>query len=707
MKRIRTIRAAIIGCFLLLACVALAGCGKGKTDSEKSPNLTGASISSYNEGSESKQYVKVLLDFDKEISVADKSKDSLRITIAKDRVKNEDYTIKQGENKKQAEVLISVEKVTKGTLEIQKSEKADCIEDITDASGTYAANDFDLEALVPSGVTLSNVAADDTSVTKQVDTAWNIRSIVWVCLTKDGQQVPIQESDDAEKLDGYVAVHGHEFLQDDEAAIAEKMVESLSRVYGESYSFTCDKNRVTAKALNGETGSYDIAVYEYVKIDGKEVTGKTGEGESEGDQHEIGAKTKVSDTDRTPSAQEQTFLNLLHISQNTDQQVRDGSELYTTLTITGDAMPEEEIYSVRDLEELIQLSFKNSKMNEISLPVSEELMVNGQKNTYYGIDFKTFADLCGVDVSNEKLSMTLQAADGTSKTVDLGALLKKGASVRMVFADQNGPLHPDGSSIAGPAALVWTDADDTSFVGNIRKIELSKQAGDVDPEYEYHNREPYTQSLDKTFTVEVYKKGSEYLGAVQSKTFTTQDFENLMKQYPEHVVGNWYGTIGSEQDYQYMGTGGWLDYFCGLDLQWLLTDQVGLTQFDGTAELVDRDQNVYGTIDNLQYLLSAGQESSYYVLSADGVKIPNAVPMIACTKNGYPILPKHDHESVGYIAYNHLNDQLQAKGIETEVGVVKNHSGPFIACLGNLDGYYGGNQVETGGDCIAMKIYLN
>ena len=58
-------------------------------------------------------------------------------------------------------------------------------------------------------------------------------------------------------------------------------------------------------------------------------------------------------------------------------------------------------------------------------------------------------------------------------------------------------------------------------------------------------------------------------------------------------------------------------------------------------------------------------------------------------------------------AYNHLNDQLQAKGIETEVGVVKNHSGPFIACLGNLDGYYGGNQIETGGDCIAMKIYLN
>lgn len=64
MKKIKTIRAAMIGCFLLLSCVLLAGCGKGKIDSEKSPTLTGVSVSSYNEGSESKQYVKVLLNFD-------------------------------------------------------------------------------------------------------------------------------------------------------------------------------------------------------------------------------------------------------------------------------------------------------------------------------------------------------------------------------------------------------------------------------------------------------------------------------------------------------------------------------------------------------------------------------------------------------------------------------------------------------------------
>ena len=81
--------------------------------------------------------------------------------------------------------------------------------------------------------------------------------------------------------------------------------------------------------------------------------------------------------------------------------------------------------------------------------------------------------------------------------------------------------------------------------------------------------------------------------------------------------------------------------------------------------------------------------------------------MIACTKNGYPILPEHDHESAAYVAYNHFNQQLYQRGINTEIGVVKNHNGPFVACLGNLKGYYGGAEIETGGDCVLMKVYID
>lgn len=179
-----------------------------------------------------------------------------------------------------------------------------------------------------------------------------------------------------------------------------------------------------------------------------------------------------------------------------------------------------------------------------------------------------------------------------------------------------------------------------------------------------------------------------------------------MKENPDQIVRNYYGTIGDQENYQYIGIGGWLDYFEGLNLAWLLTDQVGVEQLKGSAELVGRDGEVYGTVDDLAYLSEKNPEEDYYILTPDGKRIGGAVPMIACTKNGYPMLPEHDHESSGYIAYNALNQTLEQKGISTETGVVKNHNGPFTACLGNYQGYYGGDKVETGGDCILLRLYL-
>ena len=126
----------------------------------------------------------------------------------------------------------------------------------------------------------------------------------------------------------------------------------------------------------------------------------------------------------------------------------------------------------------------------------------------------------------------------------------------------------------------------------------------------------------------------------------------------------------------------------------------------GKAELVGRDGEVYNTIEDISYFDHEGREDSYYIMTPDGVRIPNAVPMVACVKNGRPILKEHEHESEAYVAYNTLNCNLEKQGIMTEVGVVKNHNGPFTACVGNLDGYYGGEQMETAGDCVLIRLYL-
>lgn len=687
-----------------MCCIYLTGCGSAKTDETYSPNITGMELSSYNEGSESEQFVEATLTFDKGVSVSEKRYDSLRITIGGERVDEDEYTLEQGDESNQVSIVVSVDYVTSGVMFIEKSEKADTISDIRDATGEYAVNEFTAEGIIPSGVTLSDVSSDGSSVTKQVDSVWNIRSIAWVCLTKDGQPVPINEPDANEELDGRVAVHGHEFLIEDEGVIAEKIAEELQSVYSSDYKFSADANRIKMQASGSEDAEYDIEIYSYIKINGEEVaSGSTGH-----EEHELGSKVRTTEINRDVTAEEQAFIDRLHISNLSQEQIKDGTEIYSELTLTGDAMPEEAVYSVKDLETLVQISFQNKAMNGLALPKTVKAKVGGNtESVYYGIDLVKFLELSGVDTDQKKLFAALDTADGSREVLNLASLLKDDAELLLVFAEEDDPLHEGQKGVAGPVAVIYEDGGKTAAVSSVEQITLSKKKSCKDPEYRFHNREPWSKDQEQTFTIEVYKKGSEYMGPVSSETFTTEKFEKLMKKNPEYVVGNYYGTIGNEEEFQYIGVGGWIDYFEGLNLGWLLTDQLGIDKLSGYAELVGRDGEVYGTIDSLEYLDDSHDDSDYYVLNSEGVRIPGAVPMIACTKNGYPILPEHDHESSAYIAYNSFNDQLYDRGISTEVGVVKNHNGPFVACLGNLTGYYGGAETETGGDCVLMKVYVD
>ena len=71
-----------------------------------------------------------------------------------------------------------------------------------------------------------------------------------------------------EMLDGYAAVHGHEFLVENEDDIAENITETLSNNYDSKYSFSCEKNRVTAEK-KGSDAKLDIEIYTYKKINGE------------------------------------------------------------------------------------------------------------------------------------------------------------------------------------------------------------------------------------------------------------------------------------------------------------------------------------------------------------------------------------------------------------------------------------------------------
>lgn len=691
-----------IGMLLVCTCfILLSGCGSVNTDETYSPNLTGMSISSYNEGSESTQFVEAVLTFDKDVSVSEKNEDSLRIVIGGERIKKDEYKLEQGDDPKQVSLTIPVDYVTTGVLVIEKSENSGTISDIRDGTGEYAVNEFNAEGIIPCGINLSTVSSDGTGVTKQVDSVWNIRSIAWVCLTKNGEPIPVNEPDENEELDGRVAVHGHEFLIEDEGVIAEKIVEELQSVYGSEYEFSSDANRIIMHAEDSEEAEYDIEIYSYVKINGEDALSEDEE------QHE-GSKVRTPELNREATEEEQAFIDCLHISKLSDEMIKDGTEIYSSLIITGDAMPEEAVYSIKDMEDLIELSFRNNEMNQLGLPQKVETTADEAdgKAVYYGLDMVKLLKLSGVDMGKEKLYAAFETADGDREVIDLASLSKE-QQLLLVFAKDEEPLHEGQKGVSGPAAALYVTGNKADAINSVERITLSEKKSCKDTEYRFHNREPWSADREKTFTIEVYENDTKHKEPAKTKTFTTEKFEKLMRKNPEHVVGGYYGTIGNEEEFAYIGVGSWLDYFEGLDLRWLLTEYMGIDELSGSAELIGRDGEIYGSIDSLEYLSETYDSEDYYVLNSEGIKIPGAVPMIACTKNGYPILPEHDHESAAYVAYNHFNQQLYQRGINTEIGVVKNHNGPFVACLGNLKGYYGGAEIETGGDCVLMKVYID
>lgn len=437
------------------------------------------------------------------------------------------------------------------------------------------------------------------------------------------------------------------------------------------------------------------------------------------DEHESnGIKIKMMEPERTETEAEQQLRRYLHTSYAGDESLDFGSgaNLYGhQLIVSGDGIGEQQIYAVKELENLVILSLQTDEMKAVGL--TKSMKYNQRQGLFkqishqcLGLDLVKFLQLCGADADDE-ITVCFYAKGSDEPAAEIswqdlqaggsdennGWLLLLGEDEQPLTATADGPIK----------VLQIKNGKAKNKVAAVEQIILTTDENNENPDYKMHNREPYLQFADKTFTVEIYDK-ADPTKQVKSKTFTTKDLEDLAQSNPERVVANYYGMIGNGHNMNSVGLGGWLDYYTGLDLWWLLDTQVGLPGVSGYAHLVDRDGLVYGTIDDLRYLDRRGRDTELYTVTTnDGVNIPNAVPMIAFAKNGYPLLAEHDHTAQGYIDYNRLNKNLETQGVLTEVGVVKNHSGPFVACLGNLNGYYGGYQVETAGDCVAIRLYVD
>ena len=349
---------------------------------------------------------------------------------------------------------------------------------------------------------------------------------------------------------------------------------------------------------------------------------------------------------------------------------QDLTTMYSTVKVTGSGLEMEQVYSLANLLELAEIASQQSELKELCTAQEYE----GKEIS--GLDMKKFLSLCGEKGTDESVRILTE-----EDTVLAG-------EDAVIVLSIDGAIPEDGIDILS----------DGTRVSDIKEILVGENL-----HYEMHNRAPHDESADITFSFNLYKDGQLDI----TKTLTTTELETLTLEHPEAVYGSWYGIIGNEEDIESMGTGGYLDYYEGLRVDFLLKEVLGLENFDGRAELFGRDGEVFSTIEDISYFEK--DAGAYYMCTSDGdVIFGKAIPILAYAKNGSPLLPDHEHESEGYVRSTPIRDYLKDLGMEEiKLGVVKNHSGPFVAALGDCDGYYGGYQMETSGDCVQMDIYLN
>ena len=413
------------------------------------------------------------------------------------------------------------------------------------------------------------------------------------------------------------------------------------------------------------------------------------------------------------SAQETAAPSYLHSAYKTTDRdgIGSGYYLYSVLKVTGDVIGEEQVFTVKNMEELYMESISQSSV--LKLGQTAEVNINGSRKAVNGIKLYEFLKLCGV-TDDASCCSELQFFSGSA--LGSASCVKKLSEVKNASAKFIIALSAGGSALddaAGGPLMLCDGKSGTVLVKDLSNIRVSGAAGAADPYYGLHSRKPldYMQN-DCVFTVNYidgakYTKTDDNAVPFATKKYSMGEIEHLIRQNQDKLHGNYFGISGNEKSKSTYGLGGFCDYFEGLDMGWFLSAQAGLKDTDGSAVFYGRDNDRFAQIKDLSYFF-AKDHSKYYLEIDDDTYISNVVPVLAVSKNGYPLLPEHDHHMDGNVDYNTFNKNVNAAGYAVrDMGLVKNVSGPFIAALADFDGVYGGYRNETSGDCIRIDLYVN
>ncbi len=255
--------------FVLVCAMVASGCQTDKNTSNQLLQPGQYTVESLNEGTDDSQKVIVKINYEEMLDVAKGVENEFKITISDKKINKENYTVAAD----QANLVITIKienGVTEGRLAIQANQSDQVLEKVTDTTKKKTAKWKNIDCLIPTGVKLETVAAVNgtnqikAKVVKKVITTQKVRGVTWLNLSDNGVIVPGTYDPASAKMKGAVAVHGHEFLTDNQEMIAQSIADILNSNFKDKYKITSEGDEFSVEALapmEGET--LDVQIYLY------------------------------------------------------------------------------------------------------------------------------------------------------------------------------------------------------------------------------------------------------------------------------------------------------------------------------------------------------------------------------------------------------------------------------------------------------------
>lgn len=261
---------------ILMFCFSSCGASGGSNGKagESSPYVAECTVNAGCNGGEDDQYVEADIKFDRNVICSTDAAAQLRVVIGGERVKTDNIEISQDDASADTIklLIIGINKVTNGVIEITSADGEDVINGITDESGKYSAKSLEIKKLIPSGAAIEQFGKSEpgespawTSI--RVTSPPSHRSMIWLQLVDNGNVVEPDDMSSPDIMDDTaVGIHEHEFLFATNESVAEDIAKAVNDFYGESFTAENNGNEVTVTAIRSDektdTG-LELRLYEY------------------------------------------------------------------------------------------------------------------------------------------------------------------------------------------------------------------------------------------------------------------------------------------------------------------------------------------------------------------------------------------------------------------------------------------------------------